>query len=110
MTAEKALRGHVLGFPLTILISDLSTVDEVARRRLEEAVEKLAQVLVPALQDHPSAEKWGKSEAMGAARALVAYHQGVMLMARCANDPEIALGLMEPALHLLDLRPVTSLP
>ncbi len=93
--------GQVLGCPLGNLALEMSTQDPLLRARIEAlfqaAEQQIAQTLEEARQDGSAPD----IDPAGAARALFAYMEGVLLMAKTRNDPECIRELGRNALALV---------
>lgn len=82
----RQLTGTVLGCPLGNLATEMSTQDEILRLRLDQlfqgAERKIEATLAEALEDGSAP---GIDPAAGA-RAIFAYMEGLLLMAKARND------------------------
>jgi TetR/AcrR family transcriptional repressor of nem operon len=100
--AQKQTNGHMYGCPIGNLTLEMSTQDEVIRARVERffqewliyfermVCEAKEQELVPATLD-PTVT----------AQALLAYFEGVMLLAKGRNDPALIATLRAGTLSLM---------
>ena len=100
--AQKQRSGHMRGCPAGNLTLEMSTQDELLRLRVERLFrewlsyfehmlyEAKAQHLVPANLDSATT-----------AQALLAYFEGVMLLAKGRNDPSLLHTLRTGALSLM---------
>ena len=93
--------GHIRGCPLANLALELSTQDELIRRELVRAfgqwVKRVETVLVEAM----AAEEIEKRDPATAALELLAYFEGVVLLAKTRNDPGVIKKLEPGLLRLL---------
>lgn len=100
--SQKELEGHMHGCPAGNLTLELSTQDELIRARMEQffrdwigyfeqmLCEAKEQGLVPATLDTTLT-----------AQALLAYYEGVILLAKGRNDPSLLRTLRSGALSLM---------
>lgn len=100
--SQKALEGHMHGCPAGNLTLELSTLDELIRARMEQFFrdwigyfeqtlhEAKEQGLVPATLDVALT-----------AQALLAYYEGVILLAKGYNDPSLLHTMRFGALSLM---------
>ncbi len=96
----QALTGHVLGCPVGNLALEISTQDETLRKHLERLLrgpeERIAATLEEAKRDGSAP---GIDPAR-AARAIFAYMEGALLMAKTRNDAEVVRELGRGAVAL----------
>jgi TetR/AcrR family transcriptional repressor of nem operon len=81
--------GHVPGCPFGNLAVELSTREEPIRRRVEQVFGGLEERFQGALQEALQRGEVGDIDVPATARAMLAYMEGVMLMAKTRNDPEV---------------------
>ena len=81
--------GHVWGCPAGNLAVELSTQDEPIRLKVQQVFDMMTGMLDQVLQDGVSAGDLPKLDTATTARALLAYIEGVLLIAKTWNDPEI---------------------
>lgn len=93
--------GRVQGCPLLVLASDVGTSVERVHRRIVDAYASLISMVESALLVEGDAHGPSPPDARLAAEAIMAYHQGVTLLARVANDPEVVTELGEEASGLV---------
>ncbi len=99
------LTGQVLGCPFGNLALEMSTQDETLRRELQQVFQRLEGLLRDTVQEAVArGELPGPVDATATARAMLAYMEGVMLLAKTANDVELLRQLM-PALTRLRVTP-----
>ena len=85
----KAQTGHVMGCPFGNLAIELSTQDEYIRKKIESIFQELAGYLERTLEDAVAVGEAPKQDVHTTAQALVAFIQGVLLLAKSQNDPEV---------------------
>lgn len=82
--------GHVLGCPFGNLATELSTQDDTIRARIQQVFRKLQGHICGVLQ---SAQKLGELsrdvDEKATAEAMLAYFEGVLLLAKTQNNPEL---------------------
>jgi len=78
--------GKVIGCPFGNLALELSTEDEVIRRRLEEIFRKWAAYIETAIKDAIKANEITNTNPKTKANAILAYLEGVLLLAKARND------------------------
>ena len=101
-TAEQA--GHMLGCPFGNLALELATSDEVIRRKLETVFAAIQARFEQVLEEAAANGEIQGLDIPATAEAMLAYIEGVLLMAKTADDAGLILRL-GPA--LLDIR-ITS--
>ena len=85
----KARTGQVRGCPFGNLALELSTQDEAIRRKVDRIFREVAAYLERALRDAVAAGEIPDQDVGTTAQALVAYMEGVLLLAKTRNDPEL---------------------
>jgi TetR/AcrR family transcriptional regulator, transcriptional repressor for nem operon len=105
--AQKQTGGHMRGCPIGNLTLEMSTQDELIRARVEQFFQAWlsyfermlrdakAQGIVPATLDTAVT-----------AQALLAYFEGVILLAKGRNDPALIATLRAGTLSLMQYQPV----
>ncbi len=93
--------GHTLGCPFGNLASELSTKEEVIRKKVVRVFANMEQTLRDTLQEAAQQGELPGVDLEATAKAMTAYVEGVMLMAKTQNDPEVIRNL-GPA--VVDLR------
>jgi TetR/AcrR family transcriptional repressor of nem operon len=95
-------QGHMLGCPFGNLSLELSTQDEVVRRRLAQVFEAMTAPIQEALQEALDRGEVEDMDPGDTAQAMLAYLEGVMLTAKTRNDPELirTLGRAVTQVHL----------
>lgn len=96
--------GLVPGCPFGNLALELSTQDEVIRRKVVEVFQESRSYVKRALNEAIAVGEIPKQDVDVAAEAIVAYAQGAMLMAKTRNDPGVIKELRQGALRLLQAR------
>jgi len=92
--------GRVLGCAFGSLGSELVHQDEAIRNRVEEIFTGFCQYFEQALQDAVEANAVDIDDIPTKARALLAYLEGVLLLARTHNNAEIIPQLTSTALDI----------
>jgi TetR/AcrR family transcriptional repressor of nem operon len=90
----KQMTGHIVGCPFGNLALELATQDEAIRQKLDDIFEKLQQAMYLTLEQAASAGDLPPLDVAATARAMLAYFEGVMLLAKTHNDPEILRQLL----------------
>ena len=102
LKAVKKAGGHVVGCRFGNFAVELATRDEAVRRRVAEAFARIAGVFEAAIREgQASGELPADLDAAEAARALLAQMEGLMVLAKAANDPEVLRGVGRAAARLL---------
>lgn len=105
MQAEfKQLTGHILGCPFGNLASEMSTQDETIRCKIDTIFNQLQQGLQQTLADAVATGDLPAIDIPATAQAMFAYFEGVMLLAKTHNDPEILRQLL-PAMMQIRIHP-----
>jgi TetR/AcrR family transcriptional repressor of nem operon len=87
--------GHVLGCPFGNLATELSTQDEPIRERIQQIFAKLQKLVSSVLKAAQERGEVPKEIDTGAsAQAMLAYFEGVLLLAKNQNDPELIRQLL----------------
>lgn len=95
--------GQVLGCPFGNLANELSTQDESIRERIEQIISKLQKLLSGVLEEAQQNRELPQDvDTMATAQAMLAYFEGVLLMAKNQNDPEVIRRLL-PAMVLIHI-------
>ncbi len=85
--------GHTLGCPFGNLASELSTKEEVIRKKVVRVFANMEQTLRDTLQEAAHQGELPGVDLEATAKAMTAYIEGVMLMAKTQNDPEVIRNL-----------------
>ena len=97
--------GYVLGCPMGNIALEMSTRDESIRKKVEMLFESIFYVFVDVLDD---AKQLGEidsdidSEEL--AQVALAYGEGVLMLAKAKNDPEVIKRLLPHLLKILGIR------
>lgn len=87
--------GQVLGCPFGNLANELSTQDELIRERLQQTFGKLQMLFSGVLQSaQQRGELAAQVDAAATAQAMLAYFEGVLLLAKNQNNPELIRQLL----------------
>lgn len=92
--------GMVLGCPFGNLANEVSTQDEQLRVRLEQIFSNLRGLIQQTLQDAQDHGDLQDIDPAATARAMLAYFEGVMLMAKSQNSTEVIKQLL-PAISAI---------
>ena len=99
--AAKDRTGKILGCPFGNLALELSTQDEPIRRKVNGIFRELAGYFERDLRDAVAAGDLPEQDCRATAHMLVAYLEGVSLMAKTSNDLAMAKGLAGGVARLL---------
>jgi len=86
--------GRVLGCPFGNLATELSTQDEPIREKIHRAFAKFQTQIRHVLQDAQHAGELRNLDVAATAKAMLAYLEGVLLLAKNQNDPEVIRALL----------------
>ena len=89
--------GHVLGCPFGNLASELSTLDETIRKKLNGLFMNFKQLIRDTLQEAVDAGELKLADIDLKAEEFLAYFEGCMLLAKAQNDPTILQRLLPTA-------------
>ncbi len=90
-TAAEA--GRILGCPFGNLALELATSDETIRRKLEAVFASIEARFEHVLSEAQTAGDIGEVDVQATAKAMLAYIEGMLLMAKTANDPNLIMRL-----------------
>ena len=93
--------GHVWGCPVGNLALELSTQDEPIRQKVQQVFEMMMQMVEQVLQKAVSNGELPEMDITTTAQALLAYFEGVLLISKTWNDPEIIRQLATKVPQLL---------
>jgi TetR/AcrR family transcriptional repressor of nem operon len=96
----KQASGHVPGCPFGNLGSEMSTQDEVIRTRVEAIFSNLEKHFESVLSDAVASGELPEIDIAATAQAIFAYVEGIMVIAKTRNDPELIRELGQRALQL----------
>ncbi|MEW6246490.1 MAG: TetR/AcrR family transcriptional regulator [Nitrospirota bacterium] len=85
----KEKTGKVFGCPFGNLALELSTQETAIRRRVEKIFAEMTGYFERALQEAVTEGEIAEQDATKTAQAVVAFKQGVLLMAKTRNEPEL---------------------
>lgn len=84
-----AATGRLLGCPFGNLALELATSDEVIRRRLESVFAGIQARFEQVLDDARAAGEIDGVDIPATAQAMLAYVEGILMLAKTANDPDV---------------------
>lgn len=96
--------GRVLGCPFGNLASELATQDEPIRMRIEQIFSGLQNGLRQVLREAIAAGEIHEIDVEATAQAMLAYFEGVLLLAKSQNNAEI-IGHLLPAMARIRILP-----
>ncbi|MEM7052852.1 MAG: TetR/AcrR family transcriptional regulator [Acidobacteriota bacterium] len=95
-------QGHCTGCFIGNLALEMSTQDPVLRDHLAEILEKQAEALAEVIAEaQRRGELPANNDPLRAARSLMAYLEGLILIAKVRNEPKLLDGAEQEALRLL---------
>ena len=101
----KAEYGYVLGCPMGNIALEMSTQDEDIRKKVEILFESIFLVFVDVLDDAKLAgEIDSDADTNELAQVALAYGEGVLLVAKTKNDPEIVKRLLPHIAKLIGFK------
>lgn len=92
--------GSVLGCPFGNLAVELSTIEPEIRAKVAEIFARFARFFEDVLATAVVAGDIGEIDIPGAASALVAYYEGIMLLAKTSGETQVMRDLAPAALLL----------
>ena len=97
--------GYVLGCPMGNIALEMSTQDESIRKKVETLFESIFHVFVDVLDDAKQAgEIDSDADTVELAQVALAYGEGVLLLAKTKNDPEVIRHLLPHVAKLIGLK------
>jgi TetR/AcrR family transcriptional repressor of nem operon len=99
--AVKEQTGQVLGCPYGNLAGEMSTQDEAIRERVLSIFRDLEAPIEAVLAEAVTAGDLEKLDTRATAAAMVAYIEGLTLLAKTHNDPEVVRTLGPAMLNLV---------
>lgn len=96
----KEQSGKTLGCPYGNIASELSTQDEPIRQRLANLFQQMAAALQATLDEAVSKREIAPCNTAATATAMFAYMEGLMLLAKTRNDPEVIRELGSAMLNI----------
>ena len=93
--------GQVQGCPFGNLALELSTQDQAIRLKVDSIFRECAKYVERVLQEAIAAGEIPDQDVSSTGQAVIAYLQGVMLMAKTRNDPHVVKELKQGLRRLL---------
>jgi TetR/AcrR family transcriptional repressor of nem operon len=94
--------GQMHGCPIGNLALELSCQDEALRQRLHETFTSWAKAVECVLHQAVAAGELPALDISITAQTIVAYFEGVLMLAKIQNDPNVVQRLAHGALHLVE--------
>lgn len=85
----QAQTGKTLGCPYGSMASEMSTLDEAIRQQITGFFQKVEETIKATLDEAVQAGDIPPCDTAATAAAMFAYIEGLMLMAKTRNDPEV---------------------
>jgi len=92
--------GHIYGCPFGNLATEMATQDEVIRQKIGHLFTLLQQLLRDTLQEAMNSGDIELIDPDATARAILAYTEGTMMLAKTHNDPNILQQLLPAGLQV----------
>jgi TetR/AcrR family transcriptional repressor of nem operon len=92
----------MLGCPIGNFAIELSSQDELVRQKLWETFHGWTSVVEHMLREAAPEGEWSALEIATTAQTLIAYFEGVLLLAKTRNDPQVVKQLARGAAHLVE--------
>ena len=86
--------GMVLGCPFGNLATEMATQDEAIRHKIAHIFDKFQATFAALLQEAKGRGDLGGIDCEATAQAMLAYFEGVMMLAKTQNDPEVLRQLL----------------
>lgn len=102
-----ATAGRLLGCPFSNLALELATRDELIRHKLEAVFAGIQARFENVLTEAMAAGEIGAIDIPATAQAMLAYIEGILMMAKTANDPNV-IRRLGPAFASIRIPPVTN--
>ncbi|AHE97139.1 TetR/AcrR family transcriptional regulator [Thioalkalivibrio paradoxus] len=99
-----AAMGRMPGCPFGNLALELATTDEVIRRRLEVVFAAIRARFEHVIEDAVAIGETGPVDVRATAEAMLAYMEGMLMLAKTANDPAV-IRRLGPALVQIRIPP-----
>ncbi len=93
--------GQVLGCPFGNFATELSTQDEPIREKVQRVFAQVQTQIRHVLHDAEEAGELQNFDVSATAQAMVAYFEGVILLAKNQNDPEVIRVLLPAIAQIL---------
>ncbi len=106
LASMKRKTGHVPGCPVGNLAVEMSTQDEMIRRKVDSMLKKLVAFIEGTVKEAVEQGDLPPQDIRVSAQAIVAYMEGVLLLAKTRNDPAIVKRLGQGYLRQLLSGPV----
>jgi TetR/AcrR family transcriptional repressor of nem operon len=94
--------GQLHGCPIGNLALELSCQDEAIRQRLHEAFTGWAEAIACVLHQAVAAGELPALDTSSTAQTIVAYFEGVLMLAKIQNDPDVVQRLAHSAMQLVE--------
>jgi TetR/AcrR family transcriptional repressor of nem operon len=98
---RKRCDGAILGCPYVSLGSEVSTQDEIVRKKIDEIMDRKLNYFVSAVRDAAAQGEIQASDPTAKAKALFCCYQGTVAQARIQNDIELLRNFKHVAKELL---------
>lgn len=92
--------GHIYGCPFGNLATEMATQDEVIRQKIGRLFTQLQQLLRDTLKEAMDSGDIQSVDPDATARAMLAYIEGTMMLAKTHNDPNILQQLLPAGLQI----------
>ena len=92
--------GRIWGCPFGNLAVELSTQDELIRLKIQQIFEIITQSFEGALRDAVASGELPEIDIAATAQAILAYLEGIALLAKTHNDPNLIKRLAQKAMQL----------
>lgn len=99
--ADPAGTGCVLGCPFGNLVAEMGAQDDVIRARVQDVFTGICSYVEGALREAVAEGAIAEVDPATGARALLAYYEGIMLVAKAANDAALIEQLGRVGLQFL---------
>jgi TetR/AcrR family transcriptional repressor of nem operon len=93
--------GHVLGCPFGNLATELATQDETIRKKIEQLFCHLQNIIRDTLKEAVNNGDLESIDVDATAQAIFAYFEGIMLLAKTSNNPQLVQQLLPAASQIL---------
>jgi TetR/AcrR family transcriptional repressor of nem operon len=104
----KEKTGQVPGCPFGNLALELSTQNEAIRGKVDQIFRECTRYVERMLEEAIATGEIPKQDISATAEAVIAYMEGVMLMAKTRNDPKVIKELRQGLLRLLQAGPAIT--
>lgn len=102
-----ATAGRLLGCPFGNLALELATRDELIRHKLEAVFAGIQARFENVLTEAVAAGEIGEIDISATAQAMLAYIEGILMMAKTANDPDV-IRRLGPAFTNIRIPPIAN--